>query len=334
MSAALLLSAGLLAGPQQAAACACGAVVSDAAVNGETSIVAWDGQRQSIDMLMMLDGSAKNAGWIMPTPAPAEITLGSHDAFSALASAVAPKVVTKRVFHFGFGGSDGSGGEPRSTGSGAIVLSTTEIGPFTVTALTGSDASQVNTWLTRNGYQTRDDLVAAFQRYLDQGWVLQAVKLTTQQDATFRGSLPPLRLTFDTAEPVYPLRLSGHATVHQDVRIYVLAETPMAISSQPGDQAELDLIYAGRQNIADLDFDSPLVTNESVYLTAYEASFDPDDITDDVVFEEDSEMPDYQRVRIVHDNIAEGPISLLLVGLLVAAPLVVIALVVRRVTRP
>lgn len=333
LTAALLVSVGLLAGPNQAAACACGAVISDATVHGETSIIAWNGLQQSIDMRMLIDRSTDNAAWIMPTPAPADITLGTTTGFSLLADQIAPKVTVKRVFRPTLAGLFGAGsdtaGEPESTG--AYVLRTTEVGPFTVVTLTGSDGEAVNTWLHENGYGTRDDLVPTFGQYLAKGWVLQAVKLTARTPgAPFQGSLPSLRMTFATDEPVYPIELSSHATTYQDVRVYLLSPQPLVVAQQAGDFSDLELLYSGAIG-PDL-VDVPLLSGERVHLTAFEATLDPDDILRDITFTADPNLPDFQRERIIYDNVAEGLVSVLILGLLLASPLLVIALVVRRVT--
>ena len=335
LTAALLLSAGLLVGPQRAAACACGAVISEGKVSGEVSVLAWDGKRQSIDMSMMLDRSIENAGWIMPTPTVADIALGSTADFAVLARASAPKVVVKKVFRpldhlFGVG-SDGTGAEPRSTG--AQVLRTAEVGPFTVTTLTGTDANAVNRWLRSNDYPSRDDLVPAFQGYLDQGWVLQAVKLTARDGgAVFRGSLPSLRMTFDTARPVYPILLSAQASIEQSVRIHVLAAGPMSVTQDASEDHPLQLVFSGK--IPTDELDNPLVSGDTVHLTTYEAFYyDPASITHDITFAADPQMSDYQQVHTIYDNTAGGPVGLLVVTLLVVAPVAVIVVVARRIIR-
>lgn len=333
--AALLLSAGVLVGPHRAAACACGAVISEAKVSGEVSILAWDGKRQSIDMSMMLDRSTKNAGWIMPTPTVADITLGSSDDISVLARASAPRVEVKKVFrpldHFFGVGSDGTGAEPRSTG--AQVLRTAEVGPFTVTTLTGTDAGAVNDWLSSNDYPSRDDLVPAFQTYLDQGWVLQAVKLTARTGGTaFQEALPPLRMTFATAQPVYPILLSAQASIEQNLRLYVLAAGPMTVSQDASEHNPLNLVFSGK--IPSDQLDNRLVPGDMVHLTAYEAFYyDPADISHDITFAADPQLSDYQQVHTIYQNTAGGLVGLLVVVLLLVAPVAVILLIARRIMR-
>lgn len=332
-AAALLLVTGLLTGPQRAAACACGAVVSEASVTGEVSILAWDGSRQSIDLRMLLDDATPDAGWIMPTPVPADISLGADEAFPRLARASAPKIVVKRIFRPSLNWFFGAQSDAGATGEvGAEILRTTTVGPFTVTALTGTDAQAVNQWLEDNDYPTRDDLVPAFQQYLDEGWVLQAVKLTPgAQHENFRGALPTLRMTFATTELVYPLRLSAHAEDYQEVRLYVLAEGPMAVAQQAGPTNEMELLFSGA--IPNEGLDNPLLSGSMVHLTTWQAYYDPADITEDITFTADPGLADFQRETIVYDNLADGAVTLLLMAVLLAAPVLVIALIVRRVSR-
>ena len=333
VAAAILLASGLVAGPQVAAACACGAVVSDTSVSGETAIIIWNGTRQSIDMVMQLESSTPDAGWIMPTPRGAHVALGKEAAFSLMAEAVAPEVIHKKRWRLGlgrlFGGAGEAGGAPPP---GVEVLGSQQVGPFTVTTLAGSDGEAVNGWLLGHGYETRDDLVPAFQEYLSAGWVLQAVKLTpSEEDGAFKGELPPLRLTFGTTEPVYPIKLSAHAELDQSLRLYLVSDQPMRIREQAAPGSPLTLIYSGPVSTSSLDSD--LIITEAAQLSAYEGWLQPHDITQEFTFAAAPDMAPFRRQVVVYDDVGEELTVVVILGLLLGAPLLIIALIVRRVTR-
>lgn len=330
--AAVLVVLGMVGSPLQAQACACGAVQSDTYVTGEVVLVQWDGRHQATDMQMLLDAGTKDAGWIMPTPRGTTMTLGGTATFQQLAQATAPRDVARKRYHLGFGrGGDAAGRAPGTGAPPVSIEGTHDVGPFRVTTLSG-EATSVNTWLVDNGYPGRDDLVPAFRSYLDQGWVLQAVKLVPEKlDAEFRHSLPPLRMTFDTTSPVYPIRLSAQAAHAQNVRLYLLSDQPMKVSRQAAPDQPLDLIYSGPVDL--MGIPDPLVRADKAHLTAFERSLTPDRITGDFEFAPDPGAADYQRTRIYHEDVYLGPAILAgLVGLALVAGVVV--LIVRRRRRP
>lgn len=318
---ALLLALGSMVSPVQARACACGAISSNTRVTGEVVLVMWDGSRQATDMQMTLDGNATDAGWIMPTPRGATLSVGKEEAFDQLAMAVAPQPRAVRRYHLGFGGQDGAGGARPTQAPGGrpsvVIEGTQDVGPFRVTTLSG-DAPAVNDWLVENGYPSRDDLVGAFQQYLDQGWVLQAVKLVPgKSQSDFAQRLPTLRMTFDAATPTYPIRLSRHAQVNQRVRLYLLSNQPLTITEQAAAQQPLTLIYSGpfdTRHITD-----PLVSGDTTRLTAFEGALKPSTITQDYEFGPDPGAAEFHRTYDVDDDIYLGPWIVLGVALVALA---------------
>lgn len=69
-------------------ACGCGALItstrSGVDVADETSIVRYDGGQEEIVMRLSVRSQARDAAWLMPTPARARVTLGESDWFDQL----------------------------------------------------------------------------------------------------------------------------------------------------------------------------------------------------------------------------------------------------------
>ncbi|MGW7042281.1 DUF2330 domain-containing protein [Streptomyces avermitilis] len=216
-------------------ACGCGAMVPDGqqyvTVNREVSAVRWDGRQEQIAMSLTVSGDARRAAWIMPVPHRATVRLGDRELFDQLAAATAPEHRTRHYFwprdgDWPFDRSDTSAAAP---GAGATappvgVVDRERLGPFDVARLTATDPDALGTWLTDNGFHLPGRLDRALRPYVDQGWEYVAIRLAPKNaDTALGGTLDPLRLTFASDRPVYPMRLSRLARTAQSLRLYLLA---------------------------------------------------------------------------------------------------------------
>jgi hypothetical protein len=96
--------------------------------------------------------------------------------------------------------------------------------------------------------------------------------------------LPPLRITFDTTKPVYPMRLSGKASSPQALRLYVLADHRMDASS-PAQGRNLQLFFAGRDS------------SRNTYVTRYDGQWSqPSVITQDILFSQSARDDPHREV--------------------------------------
>lgn len=332
--AAVLVAMACLVSPVSARACACGAVVADARVNGEVAIITWNGSRQSVDLWMRLNGSTSEAAWIMPTPRGATIELGNGDAFGELAQVTAPRVEVRRSYTPNFSWLTGrrSGDSGGAQAPPVEVVEEQRVGPFRVTTLAGSDPQAVNAWLRKNNFPTRDNLTGVFGDYLKRGWVLQAVKLTPSAEAaTFEQALPPLRLGFATTTPTYPMKLSSKATSSQPVRLYLLGTTPLGIKTEAAPSQPLEMIYSGGFDPTEILPRSGLPAES--WLTAFEGDLSPGNITGDFAFRSDPSITNYQRTEVVRHDVGADLTRMVVLGVLLLAPVVIIVGVVRWVSR-
>jgi len=320
----LLMAAVMVLVPRPAAACACGAVISNstAAVNAETALITWDGTHETIDMVLLLKGQAADAAWIMPVPQGTVVSLGDRAVFGKLVAATAPRVEKQYTFWPSFGVGDKSV-VSGAQAPGGLSVTTSEVGPFTVSTLSGTDPEAVNTWLADHGYPTKPVLTATFAEYLADGWSIDAVKLTSP-GGQLAGSLDPLRMTFTASAPVYPIKLSQHARDVQGVTLYIAAAHRMEITRQAS-PSYVEPVFAGRVVAADLGL-TPL-DGQDVYLTAFTQILQPSLITDDYAFGRAADDRPYQRVT--YETVDMGWVPMLgaivvLVG--VAALVVVVAI--------
>jgi hypothetical protein len=265
---------------------------SAAAISAETSLITWDGRTETIDMAMVLDGRAADAAWIMPVPPGTVATPGDRTIFPKLVTATLPRVEKQYTFwpSFGFGNNSAVSGAQRP---GGMSVSTSVVGPFTVSTLSGTDPEAVNTWLDEHGYPARPALTATFADYLADGWAIDAVRLTNP-GGQLAGSLDPLRMTFSTTAPVYPIRLSNFAKEVQAVVLYVVAAHRVEITREASPGSYVEPIFAGRVAAADLGV-TP-IDGQDVYLTAFSQYLNPGSVTADYQFGRARDDTTYQRV--------------------------------------
>jgi hypothetical protein len=224
-------------------ACGCGAMIASSGVDvaRETSIVRYDGAREEIVMRLSTRSQARDAAWLMPTPAPARVTLGERAWFDQLDRLTAPRVVRHRHWLPRLGGKEYASAPPGARGGNGVgVLGTQRLGPFEVTTLSASDADGLANWLTAHGYRLSDRLAEALAPYVAEHWTYTAIKLVPQ-NGTLTGDLDPLRIEFPAKTPVYPIRLSRLAKTPQSVHLYVLAPHRVDVSG-----LTMATTYAGR----------------------------------------------------------------------------------------
>ena len=339
-SALLAAVFALVAGPMlatPASACACGALFTTdgATVDHETAALKYDGTNEDLVVSMDLLGSTPDAGWLMPVPAQASVSVSDIALLDELAERTRADV--QRVtnwwpnFDFidmlGIGKDDDTAGAEQPTVS---VLDQRELGPYTVAQISAKDTTALTAWLTSNGYTLPANLAGAMTPYADANWVFVAVKLTAPDPAQpYTGRLQPLRLTFPTSEPVYPMRLSQVATGPQSVTLYVIAADRMDVEFSPVQGAAPNLIYAGvvdPSNISAISRVGQWVTQRS-FLVRYDQTItDPSQITSDYTFTRAASDDEFRAVVYT-----ERDLGWLTGGLLSVLGLVLLAVIPSRI---
>ncbi len=294
-----------------AAACACGAVMvgpgDSSHVSQENVLLTRNGSRETITMSLALSTDAPDAGLVVPTPTPATVSLADPDTFDTLDLLTRPE---QRIRHHLIGGqsdffngdSGASGAADRAPGGSATVLSSVDLGPIRATTLRADDPNALRSWLTRNGYGIRPEVQRLFDTYTAEKWTFVAMKLTPK-GRTLAGALPPVSMTFTSAELVHPLQLSRAARTTQRVRTYVLADHRTERTDPTARTATVTALYAGRPGIARIPSAQRPMYQRAPYLTASEQVFtDPQhQIRSDLSFGRAPDDTPYTRI-VWHDE--------------------------------
>jgi hypothetical protein len=316
-------------------ACGCGALVTSTAsgvnVAQETSIVRYDGAREEIVMRLSVRSEARDAAWLMPTPARARVTLGENAWFDQLDRLTEPVYVRHRHWLPRHGDNASPGGAAPGAGDGVGVLGRQRLGPFEVTTLSADDSGALASWLTAHGYRLPGRLAEALKPYVAQRWTYTAIKLAPEQ-GRLTGDLDPLRIAFAAKAPIYPIRLSRLAKTPQSVHLYVLAPHRVYISG-----LGMATTYAGR--VAPSDVASPslrTMIGQGAFLTeVVRHGILPEEFTGDLRLVSTTDTA-YRQVENVDDGLVRFlgvPAYLWFLALAGAALSLAAVIVARRAAR-
>ena len=294
----------MLAGPGVANACACGAAIADELTPvRETALVELDGRAEHVTLNIGADTTSDSVAFLMPVPSRAEFAIADGALFTELDEVSKPRVEYREEVVDG----DGSGGAA-APGGEVTVVDHVEVGPYELAQLSGTDDQAVSDWLTAKDFTLPPDLAGHLRPYLAEGWLVVAVHLRPETAGeTFDDALPPMRISFATDEPVYPMRLSAAADHGQPLRLYVLADHRMDVTDPtPGDD-EPELNFAGWLTPGRLHGHPELakLVPGRRFLTRYDAWVDPVEVTGDIHFTRAAEDTAYRAV-VVETRYVQG----------------------------
>ena len=248
-------------------ACGCGGVVapvdSAAAVSNERAIIHWDGDRETMEIMVDMASNAVSAGIIVPTPAPATVSPGDARLFELIESVTVPsKRVETDWWGLGYLMPDPPAVEPNS-------IQRVQVGPLEATTIAATDAAGLETWLAANAFVISKEMTKALAGYAELGWSLTAIKMT--RDEPIDGHVDPIRLSFNTERLVYPMRLARSETTPQHARLFVFDKQRTGVAKANSPTIDIDgsvsVAWAGATHDRRL---SAL----GAYLTVFEISYD------------------------------------------------------------
>lgn len=191
------------------------------AQSGQTAIVFWD---QGVEDLVLRPAYVSKGGkapaslaWVIPVPsAPQSYGIVKESAFQALFKAWERNESLA---------TDSLRSAPKGRSNGGIeflkkaVVGEYEIQPIKATGPAGAKA--LNAWLVAKGFGAVPEENMAY--YVQREWVWLCVKANTRAAS---GKLRPLRVTFKTPRPVYPLKFSTHQGTF-DLTLWVVTRKPL-----------------------------------------------------------------------------------------------------------
>ena len=175
----------------------------------ETALVIEHHHGESIVISLDLasDGPTSRPAVVIPVPGQPTVAAIEHgDPLAYLERATAPAPQARA-----------SGGE--TAGAGVNVIGRGRIGGYDVARLGSADGAALERWLDDNGYTLPAGAEPILSDYADEDWRFVAVKLARGS----AGALKPLKISFDSEQTVYPMRLEQLATRPLSLTLFVLA---------------------------------------------------------------------------------------------------------------
>jgi hypothetical protein len=175
-------------------------------VNADQSvIIIWDKENQTQHFIRKASfkSGADDFGFLVPTPGRPELDESGNEAFDLFAKITAPAVIVKEIER-------GAGATKAEAPAGARieVLERKEVAGFDAAVLKAASETDLNDWLKQNGYESSPQVQAWAKPYVEQGWMITALKVAKPKD----GKPDPivnaaaLRISFKTDRPLFPYR--------------------------------------------------------------------------------------------------------------------------------
>jgi hypothetical protein len=215
---AVVIALGGAAAP--ANACGCGVIAPPdgvpATVSHERAIVSMNEGIETIEFTADMVSKANSVGILIPTPTKATVTAGDARTFDLIENAIKPKIVEETDI-WGL-----SLVVPPPPDREVNDSHRVHVGPFVVSTIAPGDSKTMKQWLKRNGFTVTDEAMTTMQSYASQGWSITAVRVDSEQE--LKGHIDPIRLSFRSADLVYPMRFARLSSTPSSIRLYVFNE--------------------------------------------------------------------------------------------------------------
>ncbi len=255
---AVILALLLLAGASPPA-CADGIAIepaewdpnSDIEMPAQKAILIYDGQSQREDLILSIElRGGLEAAWVVPVPSLPEVEAASPEWFEQLSDLTKPKIEFRTVTRYV---SEITVVEAVEVEKEVVVISREEVGVYDVSILSADEPGVLVDWLNENGYAYPEEGEPLLDDYMEEGgWYFVAARVLPERSDRLDGDVHPLRFSFNTGRPIYPMRLTTLMKRPLHVLIYVLADHRMEI---PGHGFETE--FAGELRLEPMSAASP-----------------------------------------------------------------------------
>lgn len=272
----------------------------------QLAVLKHSGDSEELCIVVRFEGNTNDFAWIIPAPSQPSVDPASRSLFDELARLSKPIYADRGV---GCGcerepvyGPDGRGylGE----GEGAVQDGVDIVGEGTVgllhyLILHATDAGVLKDSLECWGYGYPGEAESVFGYYIEKGWdYFVAARVDTSGvggwPGYYYGNLEPLKISFESARPVYPMKISSLSSGGTELVLYVIAQHRMTFDGST-------LKFA--QSITDEELDSILEDYPSLgelfqggrFLSKLGKWFDEEEM-EDITLEQAQDDQEYREI--------------------------------------
>lgn len=261
---------------------------------GQKAVIFHEADLETLILSVTFRGDAEDFGWLTPFPTRPEVDKSTDELFTALEELTGP---TFRI-------QEGYGVAPLGVEEkGVTVWETKKVDIYQIAVLTSTDKDSLANWLKDNNYQYPTSQAYILEEYINNGWYFVAAKINTEslgrlvEEQLQVGHATPLKITFKTDKPFYPLKISSVMSDFQEKAVE--EEEILMMPREPGFQSFMEGVdvllyvfsehksylpgfnagYAGWlkkekiENLAQVNGEPWLKTNKGKYLTRLERHF-------------------------------------------------------------
>jgi len=183
----------------------------------QKAIILYENNREDLILAVKYEGNADEFAWVIPVPNYPDIDVSDPDLFWEL-SQITTEDLPVRLGCARF--------VPLPLSPAVEVLERTIIGPYDVAILSAQDPTALVDWLNSNGYSFPEEGEKILDDYITKEWYFVATRINTGEEATglATGTIEPLKLSFESDEIIYPLRITALSSKASEVLLYVFAD--------------------------------------------------------------------------------------------------------------
>lgn len=211
----------------------------------QKAIIVHDAGREEMLLQVKYEGPLEEFGWLIPTPSLPKVEKGSMEPFYELS-----QLTQKR---FGTPQAHATRGMLNAAGEGHEAVKVIEIktvGAYEVAVLSAQESGSLARWLQEHDYSLPEGKSEIIDEYVRRGWYFIAAKIELNKGVDLKrvasggsknvqsrtsarkmiqlklssGELHPLLISFDTAKPVFPLKISAVGDKPSEVSLYVISK--------------------------------------------------------------------------------------------------------------
>ncbi|MEK7123221.1 MAG: DUF2330 domain-containing protein [Patescibacteria group bacterium] len=266
------------------------------------ALIVWQGGTEHLVIDPGLSGDAADFGLVFAFPGKPEVSAAERAVFQELEDYTLPYKPPSS--YSGFGEGDGAvffgAGMPTAGAKPAVtVVEKKRVGDFQATVLTANDADALLAWFRKNRYQFTQDDRENIGYYIKQGgYYFVALKISVSGFSWFTRSkdfeLRPVEFTFQTPQPIFPMRFARDDDPKSKFRIYAISGKPLIV---PG----AGLPFSGLLDAQYLRDEMPSLKSylaQSVWLTKLDMWVDP------LTIEHDLTLTEWKQPESLH--VTEG----------------------------
>ncbi len=222
----------------------------------QTVILLWDPATRTQHFVRQASfkSDADDFGFLVPSPTQPTLDESGNEAFAQLRKLTEPEVIKKPRPRGGWGCSDTARPTVESKAD-VKVLEKKLVAGFDAAVLEAKSAVALTKWLRENGYAFSPEVEAWAKPYVDQGWIITAMKVAKDRDAKDRKDLSAsaLRMSFKTDRPLFPYRepdtqdaAKALNAKRRLLRIYMVSDSRYEGTLTPETQWTGKAVWAGK----------------------------------------------------------------------------------------